>query len=362
MAAAGRCPSCLGESTRLALHGHLECASFHTQSRTPSINRMATRPALHGRDLNTSARNIYQSHAHGRELNTFSAGTAIGNILCKRKLYECPTSGVFIYLPLFDAEELEVMYRAYNGQAPLTMTHFRPNEQAAMITFAMRLSSWVGPLHVVEAGCANGAFLAVLGASHLLKATPVTSITLSCYEADPKIAPAAQQLLGQLESNSSGRLQARVVRSLFTGADLQPASVDLVSSSHVLEHVTDPCTYVQTLRKVLRPEATSSPRCPAVHRSPETPGARPLPRHVLDQRELQCDDGAFRVFARRRTIRSGLTGHKAAPPHALRRSLSELRGSTSSRSGPHFNISLAKRLEGGVAAQASRPRDGGEGY
>ena len=253
MAAAGRCPSCLGESTRLALHGHLECASFHTQSRTPSINRMATRPALHGRDLNTSARNIYQSHAHGRELNTFSAGTAIGNILCKRKLYECPTSGVFIYLPLFDAEELEVMYRAYNGQAPLTMTHFRPNEQAAMITFAMRLSSWVGPLHVVEAGCANGAFLAVLGASHLLKATPVTSITLSCYEADPKIAPAAQQLLGQLESNSSGRLQARVVRSLFTGADLQPASVDLVSSSHVLEHVTDPCTYVQTLRKVLRP-------------------------------------------------------------------------------------------------------------
>lgn len=209
---------------------------------------MATRPALHGLYLNTSAPTI-----NHRELETFSASTAIGKILCKRKLYECQTSGVFIYLPLFDAKELEVMYRAYNGQAKLTMTHFRPNEQAAMIAFAMRLSSWVGPLHVVEAGCANGAFLAVLGASHLLKATPVTSITLSCYEADPKIAPAAQRLLGQLESNSSGRLQARVVRSLFTGDDLQPASVDLVSSSHVLEHMTDPCTYVQKLRKVLRP-------------------------------------------------------------------------------------------------------------
>lgn len=221
-----RCPSCLGDATRLALHGHLECAPFHAQSRARLITG-----------------------------HTFTNGTPIGDIVCQRKLYECTVSGVFIYLPLFNTSELETMYRVYDGQNTLSLTHFRPNEQAAMIASAMQLSSWRGPLHIVEAGCAGGHFLAVLAKSHLLNETAraVTSVNLSCFEADPKMAPAAQKLLGQVQSMSKGWLQARVVRSLFTGVGLQPASVDLVSSSHVLEHVTDPCTYVQMLRTVLRP-------------------------------------------------------------------------------------------------------------
>ena len=57
------------------------------------------------------------------------------------------------------------MYRVYDGQNTLSLTHFRPNEQAAMIASAMQLSSWRGPLHIVEAGCAGGHFLAVLAKS-----------------------------------------------------------------------------------------------------------------------------------------------------------------------------------------------------
>ena len=73
-----RCPSCLGDATRLALHGHLECAPFHAQSRARPITG-----------------------------HTFTNGTPIGDIVCQRKLYECTVSGVFIYLPLFNTSELD---------------------------------------------------------------------------------------------------------------------------------------------------------------------------------------------------------------------------------------------------------------
>ena len=166
------------------------------------------------------------------------------NPLCRRSMFNCPTTGVLVSLPLLTNEELGPLYdKHYTGQAA-NPKKGRWEQQAKLIS---QFTHGRRNLTVVEMGCGHGYML-----SHL--ATRAQFQSIICFEPDGKMMPDLTQAFRRMPKD----VRATVVPALFTdldaGVDVAPdSSVDVFASSHVLEHVADPCEWLGRVRRILRP-------------------------------------------------------------------------------------------------------------
>ena len=75
---------------------------------------------------------------------------------------------------------------------------------------------------------------------------------LHCFETDAHFHRIIQERFAQ--ASKGGSLFTTVLhRSLFNSSSLPTASVDLFVSSHVVEHLADPCAWISALQRILKP-------------------------------------------------------------------------------------------------------------
>mmetsp|Transcript_58986 Transcript_58986/g.140843 ORF Transcript_58986/g.140843 Transcript_58986/m.140843 type:complete len:354 (-) Transcript_58986:72-1133(-) len=168
---------------------------------------------------------------------------------CTRSVYTLPSSKLRMTLPIFTMRNLSNFYqKVYDGQC---MAKFciqtRPQQQSEIIRKA--LPEAVSGLKVTEIGCASGALL-----KHL-QPLAARGGKLECYEPDPKFNGAngtLQKMLRSAEKANEG-LTWEVHPNLLDFADVAENSIDVFASSHVVEHMTDPCPYLAGLYKALKP-------------------------------------------------------------------------------------------------------------
>ena len=198
-------------------------------------------------ESNQQGRLVYDAH---HECAHFSRNPELQPILCSRKLFECGgDGGTLLYLPPFSSAELSKLYKVYTGQRTLRLTHPRPIAQAALIKEHV-LDHWHHrwPVHVVEIGCAGAFMLAILARS-------MRSGRLTCFEADQKMASASATMLDNIAQQSGGNISTRLIRSFFDPSLLigEHDLADVFASSHVVEHIPDPCPWLSGVHRLLRP-------------------------------------------------------------------------------------------------------------
>lgn len=198
----------------------------------------------------------------------------LASLLCNRSVFETP-SGVLATLPALSASELAELYaqhfdrfqrtrqgnydvhkvsrlteRTYSWLAPQLATAAPEWSSAAGAPAAAAAApaALPRPLHVVEMGCMHGLLLSRFNSSRSPR-------LLKCFEATPEYHPQLQRRFDALNSDvlraAGGR--AELVRGLFDGSSLEPASVDLFLSSHVIEHLSDPCNWLRDVWNALKP-------------------------------------------------------------------------------------------------------------
>lgn len=142
---------------------------------------------------------------------------------------------MFTY-PIPTKEELTELYKnSYNGQAKLKNGHIRVVTQSKFIKEYSTIE-----LHnktIVELGCAGG---------HLLDQFRGHKNKLICFEGDP-------DLHARFKKNFLGYELATLVPTLFDGESLQESSVDMIMSSHVVEHISEPCVFLREAYAALKP-------------------------------------------------------------------------------------------------------------
>ena len=93
---------------------------------------------------------------------------------------------------------------------------------------------------------------------------------LRCFETTPEYHPALRRRFDLLNRNgmfaAGGR--AELVPFLFDGRAVTPASVDLFLSSHVVEHLSDPCVWLSNVWRALRPGGLVFTQVPLQHGDP----------------------------------------------------------------------------------------------
>lgn len=183
------------------------------------------------------------------ECGRYSRNPALQPVLCTRKLYECGgDDGALIYLPPYTSDDLSKLYAVYVGQRHLTLTHIRPVAQAALIKQHV-LDQWHHrrAVHVVEIGCAGAYMLAILSRS--MRAGRIT-----CFEADAKMANSSERMLDEISRHSGGNISTRLIRSFFNASLLLEENdlADVFASSHVVEHISDPCPWLADVHRILR--------------------------------------------------------------------------------------------------------------
>merc|ERR1740139_125441 len=138
--------------------------------------------------------------------------------------------------PILTFSTMATLYKtAYTGQASLHNTHGRVLAQASFIRDSMPF-----PLTnqtIVELGCAGG---------HLLFQFLEDDNRLICVEADPDLHARAKRTLDKAVS-------FQLVPSVFDNTTFPPNSVDFMMSSHVVEHMPDPCSFARAALKALKP-------------------------------------------------------------------------------------------------------------
>ena len=78
--------------------------------------------------------------------------------------------------------------------------------------------------------------------------------TLVCFEVDTKVQGKVQNTFKKIHSEPGfAELNATLVPDLFTPGLLPARTVDVFTSSHVLEHLTDPCILFAEVARVLKP-------------------------------------------------------------------------------------------------------------
>ena len=125
----------------------------------------------------------------------------------------------------------------------MAATHKRPVGQSN--TIARHVANRTG-LQIVEMGCANALLL-----QHLAPYARGGG-GLHCFETDAHFHRIIQERFAQ--ASKGGSLFTSVLhRSLFNSSSLPTASVDLFVSSHVVEHLADPCAWISALQRILKP-------------------------------------------------------------------------------------------------------------
>ena len=174
---------------------------------------------------------------------------------CTRKVYKLPTTGLKITLPIFTDAELGSLYAtAYSGQFNLSgPTAQRPTQQARMVESALDMLGYSGAtgLHIMEMGCAAGYLLYNLR-RRASGQNGRQGGTLSCFEGDPDYWKPLTQTLQRAKGNTPG-LNTKFEPKLFGGSGLVNSSVDVFLSSHALEHVANPCSWLADVHRVLKP-------------------------------------------------------------------------------------------------------------
>ena len=173
----------------------------------------------------------------------------VARILCARAMWRCPGTGVLVSLPRITDTEMSALYSShYGGQANLAgPNNSRSLGQAADIRRALGHRSGGGSgLHLVEIGCASGYVL------YNLRDLAADGGSLTCFEPDPHYHERLGRTFAAVHATTRG-VRTRLVRSLFTPGALPPGSVDAFTSSHVLEHLADPCDWLAETYRVLRP-------------------------------------------------------------------------------------------------------------
>ena len=157
------------------------------------------------------------------------------NVFCNASLYQCPQSGLIFTYPLPTTSQLSDCYSMhYTGQATLRLNHPRVVSQHAFVQ--KYLSGTLQSLRIAEMGCAAG---------YLLHQFMRDNNTLECFELSPSHHAIFVETM---------QTYARAVlhKSLFDKSQLPKDSIDLFLSSHVVEHIPDPCSLLKDIFYVLK--------------------------------------------------------------------------------------------------------------
>jgi len=179
---------------------------------------------------------------------------------CGKDVYRLPTTGVLVTLPPPTGEELTKIYQDYEDKVLLPgADHWRPTGQAKMVLEAMKGKP--GPFTVVEIGCQRGWTLFNLRhlAGHGGK--------LICFDPDPDGQPWRLENFEKAETEVKG-LSTEIIFDLFDPSKLAPESVDVFLSSHTVEHMNDPCAWLEGLDRILKPDAIVFTEVPDDSRDP----------------------------------------------------------------------------------------------
>lgn len=164
---------------------------------------------------------------------------------CDKHVYRT-ASGVLVTLPLMTGPELMRLYASNRSQMVIASpNHWRPKQQAETIVKSGLLARRTG-LTILEMGCAAGFVL------YNLRAHAANGGNLVCFEGDPTYSDLARETLQRAKNSTSG-LNYRFFPTLFNGSKFKSRSVDIFTSSHVLEHLPEPCQWLDELRRILKP-------------------------------------------------------------------------------------------------------------
>lgn len=170
------------------------------------------------------------------------------NPLCKRAMYMCPATGVLTSLPVFSDGEMNLLYtNYYTSQKRIESPHdARPMTQSADIVSHGALEMKTG-LTILEIGCASGFVL------YNLRHHAANGGSLICFEVDPSYFAELEHTFALIRRDTP-TARTLLVKSLFHAGVVAAESVDVVTSSHVLEHISNPCTWLTEVKRILRPE------------------------------------------------------------------------------------------------------------
>lgn len=182
---------------------------------------------------------------------------------CSRKVYKLPTTGLKITLPVMTNAELSHLYStAYGGQMNIaSAAHWRPTEQAQLVMDVKGMAGRTG-LTIVEMGCAGGFLL------YNLRLLAAQGGKLICFEADPDYKVTLEQTLQAAKQHTPG-LTFEIYSKIFSADALPPGSVDIFLSSHVVEHVPDPCVWMQGVQHIMKPGGVVFTEVPDQYSDPE---------------------------------------------------------------------------------------------
>jgi len=184
---------------------------------------------------------------------------AAHNVLCSRGFYQCPGSGVTMALPLFSTDEMNLLYGSYyrnaGNKSQMTLKAFMSNtglrhkyegrgrEQSAIIHHHAREAfGSARNLSIVEVGCMAGVALSFLGD------LASDGGRLFCFEPQAHTWPTKEMLRYRAPG-----VQTSLYKSMLEPGVLGSSSVDVLTSSHVLEHMTDPTVWANEARRILKP-------------------------------------------------------------------------------------------------------------
>merc|ERR1719316_196354 len=185
--------------------------------------------------------------------------------MCCRSVGSTP-SGVLITLPLFTSSELSDLYaNAYTGQKKAkSPSDLRPMAQSAIIRETGRFNEDTSGLTIMEMGCADGFVL------YDLRKLAGKGGRIVCFEADPDYSDSPRHLPATFEKakKDTPGLSTDIHKSLFDPSKVAAKSVDVFTSSHVVEHFADPCTWLQGLRTIMKPGGIIFTEVPNQHSQP----------------------------------------------------------------------------------------------
>lgn len=186
---------------------------------------------------------------------------AIRRAFCNRSIFRMGGGSLATLPPMSDVElsfAYEHVFERHLTRDALANVATHPKTLEAVRRQREWLSLHLGSddgqaaLTVVEAGCLHGG---LLSSFHSLSAPR----TLRCFEPSTRFHAQLKKRFGTLNNASlaaGGRAaggRAELTGGLFNGYALPAGSVDLVLSSHVLEHAADACTWLDSTWHALRP-------------------------------------------------------------------------------------------------------------
>eukprot|EP00927_Polykrikos_kofoidii_P062524 TRINITY_DN57335_c0_g1_i1.p1 TRINITY_DN57335_c0_g1~~TRINITY_DN57335_c0_g1_i1.p1 ORF type:complete len:363 (+),score=55.13 TRINITY_DN57335_c0_g1_i1:63-1091(+) len=164
---------------------------------------------------------------------------------CDKVVYRLPVTGLVMTLPVMRDDQLMILYQGVRSSTNLNANSARPREQAEIILEHARFDGEASRT-IVEMGCA-GAYLL-----YKLRNLAGAGGVLRCFEVDTKLQPEAQKTLHQAKEAVRG-LKTELIPTLVDFDQLAPESVDVFQSSHVVEHLPDPCPFLRGLMRALKP-------------------------------------------------------------------------------------------------------------